>query len=268
MKTAIHRFVIPFAAGMLIGTAATLVLILRSPPPPPPSAPLPAASRPQPREDVALLKTLLAERDAANAALRAEIARLKAAAPTQATSPTPPAVASSPSGTATNSWLERLRVEDPERYRQIQAAREQRRQAVEEWFNSQFDRLDQRLQTTTTQEEADLVTRIAETLQQLEQLGQRWQEIRQLPDEQRRAAAMELGAETREAYRTLSELRAQDRQWQLEQLARQIGYRDERSAGQFVDSINAILKETEVNPMRGMGGMGRGGGRGSASPQP
>jgi hypothetical protein len=262
MKTAIQRFVIPLAVGMIGGAAIALVAIPR---PKPESAVAPAPeTNPVARDDVALLKTLLAERDTANAELRAEIVRLK-----EMPSPAAPALltalAPTPTGSATNSWLDRIRVEDPERYRQIQAAREQRRQAVEEWFNSQFDRLDQRLQAAATKEEGDLVTQIAEALQQIEELGQRWQEIRALPEEQRRAAAAELGAQTREAYRTLSELRAQDRQFQLQQLARQIGYRDERSAAQFVDAVTGIIKETEVNPLRGMGW---GGGRGGPAPQP
>ncbi len=262
MKTAIQRFMIPLAIGLICGAAIALVAIPR--PPPAPIVAPPPETKPVARDDVALLKTLLAERDTANAQLRAEIARLKEA-PAPRAAAAEPTLSPTPTSPATNSWLDRIRVEDPERYRQIQAAREQRRQAVEQWFNNQFDRLDQRLQAAATQEEGDLVTQIAEALQHIEELGQRWQAVRALPDEERRAAAAELGTETREAYRTLSELRTQDRQFQLQQLAQQIGYRDARSAGQFVDSVTSIIKETEVNPLRGMGG---GGGRGNFSPQP
>ena len=124
--------------------------------------------------------------------------------------------------------------------------------------------MDDRLQKAQTKEEVDLVEQIADATAKLQELGQRWQQVRELPDDQRREAAATLGAETREAFQTLSELRQQDRQFQLQQLATQIGYKDSNSAGQFVESVNTIIKDTEINPMRGMGwGGGRGPGGGN-----
>ena len=170
------------------------------------------------------------------------------------------------SGDRGGQWLERLRTEDPERYKQMQEAREQRRQQVSEYFDSQLDRLDQRYQAAGSQDEADLVAEISTTLGKLDELRQRWQEVRQLPEEERRAQARELGRESHQTWQKLVELRTRDRELQLKQFAAQIGYADPSTSGQIVDQLQQIYRETETNPMQFMG-MGRGGWR-NEEPRP
>ncbi|MCX7915701.1 MAG: hypothetical protein N3A53_05295, partial [Verrucomicrobiae bacterium] len=202
---------------------------------------------------IAVLESLVAERDATIARLRAELEQRRQ--PTESVIPTPTRPAPSttsppPPTTGASSWLEQLRQQDPERFERIQAALEQRRQAAEQWFDDQYQRLEQRLQTITTASEADLVMQISEQLQRLEELGQRWWQLREVPDEQRREAAESLREETRETMQTLQQLMQQDRQLQLQKLARQIGYRDDAAVEQFVESVNAIIRDTELRSLR------------------
>ncbi|MDW8343640.1 MAG: hypothetical protein RMM51_04025 [Verrucomicrobiae bacterium] len=214
---------------------------------------------------IAVLESLVAERDATIARLRAELEQRRQ--PTESVIPTPTRPAPSttsppPPTTGASSWLEQLRQQDPERFERIQAALEQRRQAAEQWFDDQYQRLEQRLQTITTASEADLVMQISEQLQRLEELGQRWWQLREVPDEQRREAAESLREETRETMQTLQQLMQQDRQLQLQKLARQIGYRDDAAVEQFVESVNAIIRDTELRSLRPPWAGGRGGGFG------
>lgn len=167
--------------------------------------------------------------------------------------------ANPPASTATNrpSWIERIRQEDPERYKRMQEERDQRRQRVDALMQEQFGRLDERLQAAQTQEEADLINQISATLQKFDELRQKWEALRQLPENERRQQATQLGAESWQAWQTLSDLRAQDRSLQLQHLASQIGYRDTKDAGAFVDSVQRIYDETDVSAGRFMG-FGRG----------
>jgi hypothetical protein len=165
-----------------------------------------------------------------------------------AAAPAPPAARDA---TPALSWLERIRRDDPERYRQIQQARDQRRQRVEEWYKEQFARLDERLQIARSEVEADLVNEIADALARVNELRQRWAAIRETPEPERTTQADQLRAETREASQTLRELRSRDRQMQLDQLAREIGYRTDTAAAEFVDRVESIYRETQTNPWRG-----------------
>ena len=165
--------------------------------------------------------------------------------------------------------MERLKTEDPERYKQIQEDRERRRQYVEGLVRDQLTRLDQRLQMAQSQEEVNLISQISDTVGQLNDLRQQWQDIRELPDDQRHQKFEELATTTREAYQNLSTLRAQDRQMQLQQLAAQVGYSSATDQAQFAKAIQQIYQETDTSMERFMGfGHGRGGsggGRGGSS---
>ncbi len=211
-----------------------------------------------PNADIALLRKLLGQKDAAYIELednyrklqresqagQSSVADQSSVAP-QSNNP------DNPAATTRTSWLQRIRQEDPERYQQIQDARERRRQQVEEWYKDQFDRLDQRLQSAQTQEEGDLVNQIADALANVNELRQRWASIRELPEPERSTQVDQLRAETRQAQQTLRDLRARDRQIQLEQLAREIGYRTDSAAAGFVERVETIYRETQTNPFRG-----------------
>ena len=218
----------------------------------------------QPKPDharVAQLEKVVADQAAAYEKLRAQLA-----APTERAAPAVGAGATG-SGTATNAdrgaWLDRLRQDDPERYKQIQDAREQRRQAVEALFQRQFARLDERLQTAQTKDEANLINNLADTLTHMDELQQQWQQVRDLPEDERRAKSQELGADSAQTFQKFSQLRTQDRQLQLQQLAGQLGYQNTTEAKQFVETVGRIIEETDTNPGQFMGGGGfgrRGGG--------
>ncbi len=159
------------------------------------------------------------------------------------------------------SWMERIQREDPERYKQIIAQREQRRKQAEQWYQDQLAALDQRAQAAPTKDEVDLATQISDTLAKIQQLRQSWQAVRDLPDDQREAAVDQLRTEQRDAFQTLNDLRDRDRQFQLQQLGAQVGYRDAASMAQFADAVQQIYKNTEYLPPRG----GRGDDRGAQS---
>ena len=168
-------------------------------------------------------------------------------------------------GTQTNrlSWLERMQRDDPERYKQVVAAREQRRAQMDQWYQNQLSTLDQRSQTAQTKEEQTVASQLADTLNRLSELRDAWAAVRDLPEDQRAEATAQLRAETRETYQTLNDLRERDRAIQFENLARSIGYSDSSGIQSFVTSIQQIYKNTEYNPGRGgLGGGGGGGGGG------
>jgi hypothetical protein len=158
--------------------------------------------------------------------------------------------------------LESIRQQDPERYKQIVEQREQRRKQADEWFQNQIEQLDGRAQAAPTQQEAELANQIADTLAKLNDLRAQWAAVRELPEDERRAASQQLQAETRDAYRTLNNLRDSDRQLQLENLARTLGYNDKNTIQGFVENVTGIYKNTEYNPGRALGGWGGGPGGG------
>jgi len=210
------------------------------------------------------LQRQLSETEALSRDLREQNDQLRRRLETQA----PPRVAvvlatnapARSSSTNRVSWLERMQQENPERYKQIMEEREQRRQRVDAFMKEQFTRLDERLQTAQTQEEADLINQLTDTLQKADELRLKWEEVRQLPEAQRAEHAQELRAESWQIYQTLGQLRAQDRKIQLEQVARDLGYRDPKDVQAFVDSLDRIYTETDMSMNRWMG-FGRGGGR-------
>jgi len=198
-----------------------------------------------------LLRQLLQERETAYFALKDEFDRFHRGAtnPVAATLASAPATNRAEQGRG-ESWLERLRTEDPERYRRYQEEREQRRQQRVAELQQQFDRLDARLQAATTQTEADLVAEIANTLARLDELRQEWEKIRNLPDDQRRAAIDQLRADSIAAYEKLAELRQQDRVGQLQSLATQIGVTDTDA---FLQQVQRIIEDTETRRSRSSG---------------
>ncbi len=209
------------------------------------------------------LEQLLRERDEAYSRLQQQYAESeKRLAAVQASDlEKQPAVASVPTSAPSkerSSWLERLKTEDPERYAQIQQDREERRQRAAMFFDSQLDRLDERYRVAQTQQEIELLEQIADKLVQLDELRQQWITLRELPREERRDQARELGAASMQTYYDLVRLRNQDRQLQLDQLARQVGYDTEPDAATFVTAVEQIFDETDTNPMKFMSGGGYG----------
>lgn len=164
-------------------------------------------------------------------------------------------------GDGGGSWLERLRTEDPERFARIQQEREERRQRFENRMAEQYTRLDQRLQNAQGKEEADLVTALADTLNQMNDVRKQWEGLRELPEDKRQAQFAQLVQQSRQLYETYTTLRDQDRQFQLKQLASQVGYQNPNDATQFVEAVNTIYRETDTS-MRGLFGFGFGPGAG------
>src|ERR1051326_5790060 len=102
--------------------------------------------------EAAPAETDLSAKDAEIAKLRGEIDKLKQTSQQDALMPR---VAQPASSTNTNrgAWMEQLREQDPERYKQRMEAREQRRKKAETFFKDQQSRLDERLQSAQTKEE-------------------------------------------------------------------------------------------------------------------
>lgn len=219
------------------------------------ASPSPAVPASATGDDAALL--------AENVRLREQVAALAEDRAGMTNWPAAPPVAN----TNRLSYMERLQRDDPERYKQIVAQREQRRKQMEQWYQDQLAALDQRAQTAPTKEEVDLATQISDTLAKIQQLRESWRAVRDLPEDQRDAAIEQLRTEQRDAYQTLNDLRERDRQFQLQQLAAQVGYRDAGSMAQFADAVQQIYKNTEYSPPRGGRGDGSGGG-GSPGPRP
>ena len=163
------------------------------------------------------------------------------------------------------SYMARLQQQDPERYKQIIAQRDERRKQTEQHYQDQLAALDQRAQTAQTQEEVDLTSQIADTLAKIQQLRQSWAAVRDLPEDRRDAAIEQLHNDSRDAWTQLNTLRDQDRTMQLQQLAGDVGIKDPTGAQQFAGSVQQIYKNTEYNV--GPGG-GRGPGRDGGGPPP
>ena len=173
------------------------------------------------------------------------------------------------------AWLDRIREEDPERYKQIVAQREERRKAADQWLKDQLTQLDHRAQTAMTQEESELASQIADSLAKLDDLRSQWAAIRDLPDDQREAAAQQLRADMRATFQQLGELRDRDRNMQFASLVQSLGVTDQNTVQNSVDTINSTLDSTRYRPPGGMGGgpggpggwFGDGGRRGDGASQ-
>jgi hypothetical protein len=211
------------------------------------------------------LAEMLAQRDAEYAKLREDYDKLQQqltnATPVAATSTNTagPQFARGQRGGPNNPWMERLRLQDPERYKQMMAARDQRRQQMEQQYQEQMASLDNRIQTAPTQEEVDLASQIADTLGKLGQLRQQMQALRDLPPDQQQAQMAELGPQLQALRQQLTDLRDQDRTSQYTQLATQLGLKGQ-DVQTLVQSIPQILQNTTyTQPGQGRGGFGPGG---------
>lgn len=219
-------------------------------------APSPA---PPPNLETARLRKLLEERETAYIQLETAYRQLqRGETPTQEIATAAMPVASS--STNRLSWTERVKQEDPERYKQMMAERDQRRKQMEQWYQERVSALDLRAQNAPTQQEAELATKIADNLAKLHDLGQQWSSIRDMPDAQREAAIDALRTATRETYQNLRTLGQQDRQLQLQNLAQSVGYTSTTDIQKFTSAISSIYQTTDYTP-RG-GGMGGGSGDG------
>ena len=156
-----------------------------------------------------------------------------------------------------NAWMDRLKQEDPERYKGIIKAREDRQMAADLAIQDQVTTLAQRAQTTTNPTEADLVTKIATTLDQISQLRQARETVANLPEEQQQVKMQDIRDQTQAAYQTLDNLRQQDRTLQTQNLATQLGLQG-ANVQTLVDGVNAIQKNTQYSTG------GRGGFNGTA----
>ncbi len=117
------------------------------------AAPATAAVAAVNNADPALWRQLLRDREAAYFKLKDDYDRPQREMTEQSAPLAPPASPVSPTTNRVNrgeSWLERLRAEDPARYQQIQAEREQRRQQRAAELERQLDRLGARWQAATT----------------------------------------------------------------------------------------------------------------------
>ena len=215
-----------------------------------------------------MTQTLLSEETAANARLRKEIARLKyssaAALVTNVTTVVTEVATNAPAagrGGGPGAWMERIRQEDPERYKQLVADREQRRKDADNWYDTTQNQLAARAQAAASPDEADLATQISTTLSKLSDLRQQMQTLRELPDDQRQAQMAQLMPELQSTMQQLGQLREQDRTLQYQQLATQLGLTGAK-AQTLATSIPEILKNTQYTPPGGGGGRGGGGGGG------
>ena len=217
--------------------------------------------------DAGWLRQLLEEQELANAELRNELGQLQR----DATNNTPARAgaarasgsdqARNPRRDSGNAWLDRLKQEDPERYKQIVQQREQRRKAADQWFQDTIDQLDQRAQSAPTKVEAELATQIADTLAKLNELRQQWRALRSLPEDQQQIQAQDLAAQVRQTESQLRDLSKQDRELQLEKYALSLGVTDESGVQDFVNGVAGIYSNTNYRAIVGGGGFG-GGGRG------
>jgi hypothetical protein len=231
-----------------------------------------ARSQPAPATDAGRLRQLLDEQEAANAVLRDEIAQLKLSATNNTPLRAESARASGPDQSRNpgrgpgNAWLDRLKQEDPERYKQIVQQREERRKAMDQRYQETLDQLDARAQSAPTQVEADLVGQIADTLAKLNDLRQQWQAIRNLPEDQQQAQSPDLAAQMRQTTDQLRDLSQQDRTLQLQNFARSLGVTDDNGLQNFVNGVTTIYSNTNFRAIVG-GGFG-GGGPGGPLPGP
>jgi len=146
------------------------------------------------------------------------------------------------------AWpMGRSRSEDGGRFAEM---REQRRHAIELWFQTTIAALNERSRMTPSKEAADNSAQIAATLEKLNDLRPRWDGVRQMSDDTRREAAQRLHRETSAVLAALRELGARDRQLRLTDLARTMGQTNEQAVGTFLDSVAGIYEATSYHPGR------------------
>jgi hypothetical protein len=145
-------------------------------------------------------------------------------------------------------WAGRPRAEDSTRMAGMMEARERRRQAIDSWFQQKIAALEERAHAAKTQDEADIATQIAAQLAKLNALRPKWDDVRQLPDDTRREAAIKLHAETVAVLAQIQALAERDRQLGLASLARAMGQTDDKAIEAFVSNVTGLYEQTRYNP--------------------
>jgi len=164
-----------------------------------------------------------------------------------------------------SNFLERVRLQDPERYKQIIQRIQQRQQEASQEYDDQMGTLAARAQNAATPEEADLVTQISDTLDKINQLRQSRAAAADLPPDQQQTQLQTINDQIRQAMSDLGQLRDQDRTIQYDKLADQLKLND-ADKQLLSQTIPQILKDTSYNPQRGPGGYGGfGGGAGGGA---
>lgn len=213
--------------------------------------------------DAATLRRLLDERDAAYIDLEDKYRQLtqqaQAGQTTSAAPARPADLARGGRGFGSNTnrtaWLDRLRQQDPERYKQMVAAREERRQRAEQAYQDQMDDLAARAANPISPDEADLVGKISDTLDQIGQLRDKMRDLRNSsnPDDPATQAQFQQTADTlRTAYQQLSTLRNQDRNKQYIAAGIEAGLSPEKAAT-LPDAIKQVQDNTQYRPPGGDG---------------
>jgi hypothetical protein len=225
---------------------------------------------PQPANEADRLREMLAEKETAYAQLQSEVEQLKQEK-TARPAPSNTMVLGDGSNLVVTASTDggrgfgRGRFGGPEAEARMRESRDQFRQQAEARRQEQLARLQERRQQAKTPEEAALLDQLIASFNQVQEVGQQWESLRDPAVTNRAALAMQLAEQSRAAYAAYNELRAKDRQFQLQQLAAQAGYKDAEQAKQFTDAVQRIYDETDSSLPRlmGFGGFGRGGGGGS-----
>jgi len=216
---------------------------------------------------------LLAQRDAEYEQLHDDYDRLKEQlAAVRTVNVAIPAVTSTPTRVAfggfqrrnMSNFLERVRLQDPQRYKEIVQRIQQRQQEAAQEYDDQMGTLAARAQNAATPEEADLLSQITDSLDKINQLRQSRAAVADLPEDQQQAQMQSINDQLRDAMQTLSQQRDQERTIQYQQLADQLKLND-ADKQLLSQTIPQILKDTQYNPPRGPGGFGGFGGAGAAS---
>jgi len=142
--------------------------------------------------------------------------------------------------------IEQMKKDDPERYQRMVQARQDRQKATEQALTEQVTSLAQRAQASSNPKEADIITQVATTLDQINQLRQSRSELRDLPPEQQQVQAQQIGDQLQQAYKTLDTLRQQDRAVQMENLAVKLGVTGSNIQA-MADGVKAINQNTQYN---------------------
>lgn len=175
-------------------------------------------------------------------------------------------LAARPVSTATNapgerrSWMDDIRENDPERYKEIMERRETARQAAKYEIAKKaahfLQKDDSAMSDTEAKEYARMMDLLTESFKLTEQLNA------ELPREQR----WEIARNLRENMRDLSPMLEGERDKEFYQIGKDLGYSDE-DATAFAGYIREVIDLTSVqsifrNSMQAMGGGwgGRGGG--------
>lgn len=108
-------------------------------------------------------------------------------------------------------------------------------------MDREFDRLDGRAAAPADAAEQDLVARLKEQLLKLDEIRTRAEEAGEAEEKDR------LRAEMQEVMGSIISLGAEHRRNRLEALARRVGYNGEQEIAAFLDEVDRIYRETELD---------------------